>query len=595
MKRAAPSSRVPLSRTIRASKQNAVFAMHGYHLGKKPHEALMAHIRACTRIGEVVLDPFCGSGSTALAAALCDRRAIAVDASPAAVWIARFYLRRPDPAALHAAWDELVRRAAPEIEPLYATTCHRCRGAARVRYTIHANVYACPGCAAPVPIYTGRTCPRCRAGISTRDVIIGYEPVATCFACLDKACRAGSRFVRGLLSAPVDRAAFESLDLPALRALSARPIPRWHPRRAMMDVTHDGPWGEEWAPSRNVRTIADLFTHRNLWALSVLWHHAGRMGSDDLRAIVTAGMLAVSRKAQHLDGGGGYIPGHWALPPVSKQRHVLDSLGAVARRVIKAKALLQRAGLDSTRAHVEQGSADDLSFIPARSVDYVLTDPPYGPLVQYAELNCLWEAWLDAPGDWRSREVIVSRTRQRSEADWGAGLLGAMRACRRVLKRGRWLSLCYHDTSPSRWAVVQGVMREAGFTMHPRPGAIDTGGRSYVQHTSPKPTRRELVWHFRAAASAVAIAPRTPARARGGWLDRAVRAVVRRSPHAPGDVVYDRVIARALREGVLAQTPLTRAMFERALRSARPGAPQRAGSSKARRTSAGRRVNDISR
>ncbi len=40
---------------------------------------------------------------------------------------------------------------------------------------------------------------------------------------------------------------------------------------------------------------------------------------DDLRAVITSGMLAMSRKAQHLDGGGGYIPGNWALPPVSKQ------------------------------------------------------------------------------------------------------------------------------------------------------------------------------------------------------------------------------------------------------------------------------------
>lgn len=601
MTRPGPPSRRPLTRTLRASKQNAVYAMHGYHLGKKPHDVLIKHIRACTQPGEVVLDPFCGSGSTALAAALCGRRAIAVDASPAAAWIARFYLRRPDPVALHAAWDELVRRAEPEIEPLYATACHHCRVPARTRYTIYSNVYACASCAERVPIYAGRACPRCRAPITTRTPIIGYEPVATCFACANARCGAGPRCVRGVLGDARERGAFESIDLPALAALGARRIPRWHPRRAMMDVTHEGPWGDEWAPSRNVRTIAELFTHRNLWALSVLWHHATAMGDDDLRAILTAGMLAVSRKAQHLDGGGGYIPGHWALPPVSKQRHVLDSMGAVARRVIKAKALLRRAGLDASRARVECAGAADLSFIPARSVDYVLTDPPYGPLVQYAELNCLWEAWLDAPGDWRQREIIVNRTRQRTEADWGAGLLAAMRECRRVLKPGRWLSLCYHDTSPARWAVVQTVMSEAGFTMHPRPGAIDTGGRSYVQHTSDKPTRRELVWHFESARGRAA-AP-LPARVPPDWLARTVRGVVRRSPCAPDDVVYDRVIAHALRAGALAGATITRALFERALRDARAGTVGRAttalqragGSSTSRRASAGKRVNAVSR
>ena len=39
----------------------------------------------------------------------------------------------------------------------------------------------------------------------------------------------------------------------------------------------------------------------------------------------------------------------------------------------------------------------------------------------------------------------------------------AMAECYRVLKPGRWLSLCYHDASGQRWTIVQNLMAEAGF------------------------------------------------------------------------------------------------------------------------------------
>lgn len=567
MSRAAPKpkpagrgakGRAPLTTIIRAGKQNPVYAMHGYHLGKKPHDALRRHIEACTRPGELVLDPFAGSGSTALAAVLAGRRAIAADASPAAEWIASFYLRRPDPRGLQRDWRDLLTRAAQDVDPLYATRCHRCDAPARIEYLIYANRYPCPNCAVPRSLYeSGGKCP-CGGHICTRSPILSYDPVAAAITCLGTC--SPRRFVRGLASGPQDRAAFESIDLPHLARVAARPIRHWRPTRAVMDV-REGPWGDEWAPSRDVRTIDAFFTPLNLRALAALWHHA--RGHDDLRAILTAGMLAVSRKAQHLEGGGGYIPGHWALPPVSKQRHVARTMDRVARRVIRAKALLEGT-LDPAAARVLRADARDLSMIPTASVDYVLTDPPYGPLVQYAELNCLWEAWLDDPGDWRAREIIVNRSRARTEDDWERGLLEAMQECRRVLKPGRWLSLCYHDTSPARWARVARVMQEAGFKAHPSPGVIDTGGRSYVQHTSDKPTRRELVWHFQSPRRGAVPSP-APARQAfdaDAWLTKTLREIKPAPRRA--DRAYDAVIAAAIAQGVLDRLNLTRAQFQRA-------------------------------
>ena len=120
------------ARPIETTKNSPIYSMHPYHLGKKPHDAVEAYIRHYTSEGDLVLDPFCGSGSTALAALVNRRKAVAIDASPAATFIARFYLSRTDADDLARRFDRMCGKVHEELERLYATTCHRCGGPARV-------------------------------------------------------------------------------------------------------------------------------------------------------------------------------------------------------------------------------------------------------------------------------------------------------------------------------------------------------------------------------------------------------------------------------------------------------------------------------
>jgi hypothetical protein len=147
----------------------------------------------------------------------------------------------------------------------------------------------------------------------------------------------------------------------------------------MMNIANPSiPWGDEWRPSRDFRRVSDLFTNRNLRAVAAFMQAAG--SDEDLRAIITSGMFAVSRKAQHLAGGGGYIPGNWALPPMSKQRNCLESLRKVFGRTLTAKKMLALR-LQSQDACISTQSATAMDQIPSDSVDYIFTDPPYGGAV----------------------------------------------------------------------------------------------------------------------------------------------------------------------------------------------------------------------
>jgi DNA modification methylase len=56
---------------------------------QKPLALLTLLVKACCPPGGLVLDPFCGSGTTLVAAAMSGREVCGVDVSPAAVRIAR--------------------------------------------------------------------------------------------------------------------------------------------------------------------------------------------------------------------------------------------------------------------------------------------------------------------------------------------------------------------------------------------------------------------------------------------------------------------------------------------------------------------------
>lgn len=196
-----------------------------------------------------------------------------------------------------------------------------------------------------------------------------------------------------------------------------------------------------------------------------------------------------------------------------------------------------------------------MSILP-NSVDFIFTDPPYADKYQFGELNFVWEAWLKLDTDWHSEEIVVNEVRGKTEVDWAIMMRRAMTECYRVLKPGRWLSLCYHDTSEGTWALVQDIMAEVGFLPDKADKVlyIDTGQKTYNQNLGDKVNRRDLVINFRK--------PR-PGEAKGELcitgdedettFNEKVRTIIRdfltSNPGSTKDRIYDEVVSRMVRAG----------------------------------------------
>jgi len=196
-----------------------------------------------------------------------------------------------------------------------------------------------------------------------------------------------------------------------------------------------------------------------------------------------------------------------------------------------------------------------LGTLVSNSVDFIFTDPPYADKVQYGELNFIWEAWLDFDTHWHNDEIIVNEVRGKTEADWAEMMHQAMAECYRVLKPGRWISLCYHDTSEGTWSLVQDIMAEVGFIVDKSDSAlfIDTGQKSYNQLTGDKVTKRDLVINFRKPKPGEIASDIISGDENSSTFGEKVRAIIRdyltAHPGTTKDRIYDEVVSRMVRAG----------------------------------------------
>jgi len=250
-----------------------------------------------------------------------------------------------------------------------------------------------------------------------------------------------------------------------------------------------------------VKNVDDLFTKRNLWALSSIRDAINRVANGSVRDALTFGLsgiiLNTTKMCQDRDKLG-FNKGTYYIPQVVRELVVTNSLKYKVENHL-VPAFSEIAEVDPNACCISTQSSIDLSAIPSNSIDYIFTDPPYADKVKYGELNFVWESWLDFDTTWHDEEIIVNEVRGKSTADWEALMKKALSECFRVLKPGRWLSLCYHDTSEGTWALVQDIMAEVGFVLDKTDSAlfIDTGQKSYNQLTADKSTKRDLVLNFR--------------------------------------------------------------------------------------------------
>ena len=127
--------------------------------------------------------------------------------------------------------------------------------------------------------------------------------------------------------------------------------------------------------------------------------------------------------------------------------------------------------------HVRCRSATDLSDIQTSSIDLVITDPPFGDNIQYAELSDFFYVWLRQAYKamkWegfegeltpKSLEVVTNTFREGKDADafFQRLLTEAWKEAQRILKPSGLLAFTFHHSEDEPWVAVLESLFDAGF------------------------------------------------------------------------------------------------------------------------------------
>lgn len=450
------------------------YLMHKYW-ARKPHNLVAAYIEHHTDVGDIVLDPFSGSGVTAIEAICLRRGVVAVDLNPLSRLMVEATIADAEEGELRSAMAAIREALAGHVAEAYSTRCPDCGGVSRIAYCVWTASLDCPSCGQPVlacdadRVGRNYSCPGCSTSVRIPSSTVASERMTEIFCSCDNC--GGKRRSKTPSPGDIDKANRTTTHGPRWRPVDNRFITN---RRTLV---------------RAGQLTSDFFTVRNFEMLCAIRAEIERIDDPSVRRIMTltftAGVAQASRLIPYRDnmttGGPAWsVPGFW-VPPLHLEMNAWDAFenrfektirGRQSAKVAMAGAKLIETesfdGLTSASANAMLLTQDssNLAVIPDGSVDYVFADPPYGDAVPYLEFSSLWLAWLDDEID-PDREIVVSDAPGRSKnlERYKNELRSVFAECFRVLKDSGYLTITFHNKSLDVWSAIASALSEAGFIL----------------------------------------------------------------------------------------------------------------------------------
>ncbi|MBN1136467.1 MAG: DNA methylase [Anaerolineae bacterium] len=513
--------RDPFAVDVSEGKTGPLYAAHSYHT-KVPYRAIVPAILHYTDPGDLVLDGFAGTGMTGVAAQMCGqpdaefrllveaewrasahpdvpwgpRRVLLNDLSPAATFIAANYNLPWDAPAFARASRQLLDELEAELGWMYETR-HSDGQAGRIDYTVWSEVFACPHCGGEITFLeealdteSGRVreqfpCPHCGANLTKSRLDRLYEsyfdPVIG--ETIKRVRRAPARIHYRVGKQRFDKAP-DAEDLALVKKADSRPLPAAVPTNKLpfMHMTHQRARMEAFG----ITHLHHFFLPRAAQSLGWLWEKAAAAEEPRLRStllfFVEQALWTMSVLNRYRPTGysqvNQYLTGVYYVPSQISECSPWYVLEGKRKRLARA---FQRGYAVLGQAAISTGDAAHLG-LPANSVDYIFTDPPFGENIYYADLNYLVESWHRVWTD-TGPEAIIDRAKGKQLLDYQDLMRRCFEEYYRVLKPGRWMTVVFHNSRNAVWNAIQEALQAAGFVVADV-RTLDKQQRSYRQVTS---------------------------------------------------------------------------------------------------------------
>ncbi len=518
----------PFAADVSEGKNNPIYNAHTYHT-KVPHKAIMRYILHYTQPGDIVLDGFCGTAMTGVAAQMCGdreavmslgyqvkpdnsiwetdvneddktvwkpfsklgvRQSVLNDLSPAATFIAHNY---NTPVDIHAFVRDATRILAEVEEECrwMHETRHSDGRTGKINYTVWSDVFVCPDCTREVVFWevavdkkAGKVldnfpCPHCSSSLTKRKMERAW--VTSYDSALKKSVKQAKQ-VPVLINYIVDGKRAEkppdSYDLALMEKIESREIPYWFP----ISEIPDGFNTRQPKGSHGITHVHHFYTKRNLWALSALLSKCDLRCRLLFQSIVATLCSKLVRYNMH-NRGNGVLSGTLYVSSLNAEAEITKL--AIGKIHAFAKAFV------STKNGIVHCQSFESAPIKTASVDYLFLDPPFGANLNYSELNFIWESWLKVWTNNKS-EAIENKIQGKGSHEYRQLMIACFSEAYRVLKPGRWMTVEFSNTKASVWNSIQTALSLAGFIVADV-SALDKKQGSFHAVTTPTAVKQDLV------------------------------------------------------------------------------------------------------
>ena len=405
-----------ITENIIAESHPAHYLMHKYW-GRKPHNVVNKYIKCFTKEGDTVLDPFLGSGVTVIESLKLKRKVIGIDINPMSYFITQNTISQVDLDYFSRVYDSLYNKILKQFSYLYETYCPIC---GEISY-IETAVWE----------------------IDTLKRIKGV-------------CPNHGKFIKDADTYDIDKYNF---CMSLKKDLLAKGEISYPTDKIMKYVKRSGR-----------ERIDELFSDRALIILSYLRNEINTVDISEVRNLLMFCFTSMlSNVSRMLPGDlekstykSGWVISKFWTPKIHTERNVFLCLSLRYKAVLKGKKQLLE--IDPSLADISVRDSSDLEQIKNDSVDYILTDPPYGESIAYLALSHFWNSWINNNVDY-SNEIIIDRSRGKDYNDYQNKTKTAYKEFYRVLKPDHYMSFTFHSRDLHVWKAILDSCYEADFVL----------------------------------------------------------------------------------------------------------------------------------
>ena len=404
--------------------------LYGFHKywGKKPHEPLAFIIEQLTCNGDIVLDPFVGSGTAARESLLRNRRFIGFDINPVAIEITRLLASPPDYESVRDAFKYVEKNVKEQIDRTYVISDGRIAS----HYLWENDQLQ------QVWLRGGRGNPREERDPSLHDL----ELIGSLASYRSQYLRHPNFFSNSRINAYKDLTisdimtgrAQHNMDL-LLRGISELPEDLANPLRLCL-------------------TAASGQMTKMVFAVTGRGKTSGK----------TSSKIEV----------GSWVIGYWR-PKLHFEVNVWNCFERRVSKLLKAirtddllTGLHMSKSLDEfyerdAKCFIECAPCQEsISEVKNQSVKLILTDPPHSDRVPYLELSELWNAILGVESNFDD-EIVISnaKEREKSPETYSDAMNDFFSQCRETIRDDGFLVLLYNARQRDRWGFVNQLIDDS--------------------------------------------------------------------------------------------------------------------------------------